>query len=123
MTTRELWQNIMHYGQFDRMPVMHWNTWDETRERWAKEGMPLECDARQFLSAVPHWVGIEVNVTLFPMFEEEVLEETEEYRIFRDSAGVIKKDWKHRSCIPQHTDWTLKEAKAGTPTPPSSHQR
>ena len=111
MTTRELWQRIMHYGEFDRMPVMHWGAWEETRERWAKEGMPLDCDERQFLNAVPHWAGMEVNVNLFPRFEEEVIEETEEYRIFRDDVGVIKKDWKHRSCIPQHTDWTLKEAK------------
>ena len=46
MTTRELWQNIMHYGEFDRMPVVHWAGWPETRERWISEGMPADADER-----------------------------------------------------------------------------
>ncbi|MCE9614832.1 MAG: hypothetical protein K8T26_11185 [Lentisphaerae bacterium] len=34
MTNRELFQRIMHYGEFDRMPVVHWGGWAETMERW-----------------------------------------------------------------------------------------
>ncbi|MFO7899779.1 MAG: hypothetical protein R6V58_12060, partial [Planctomycetota bacterium] len=110
ITTRELWQQIMHYGEFDRMPVVHWTEWPETRERWYDEGLPRDIDdrggIRRYLDAVPHWVTVGVEIDLFPPFEEEVIEETDEYRVFRDSVGVIKKDWKHRSCIPQHTGFT-----------------
>ena len=111
MTTRELWQNIMHYGQFDRMPVTHWSGWTETKERWIREGMPADADPHKYFNAVPMWCGLGVNLDLYPAFEERTLEETEEYRVFRDGAGVIKKQWKHKSCIPQFTDFTLKEAK------------
>ncbi|MCF7854860.1 MAG: hypothetical protein K9N51_08685 [Candidatus Pacebacteria bacterium] len=110
MTTRELWTNIMHYGEFDRLPVIHWTVWPETAERWKQEGLPEGVDMREFLNAVPHWQGVGANVGLFPAFEEEVLEETDTYRIFRDGEGVVKQDWKHESCIPRHIDFTLKDA-------------
>jgi len=110
MTTRELWQNIMHYGEFDRVPVIHWCGWPETRERWIAEGLPPDANEHEYFGAVPLWAGVGVNLDLFPLFEEEVLEDTEEYRIFRDAYGVVQQDWKHKSCIPHYTDFTLKGA-------------
>lgn len=110
MTTRELWQNIMHYGEFDRMPVFHWGGWPETVERWEREGLPPGADQRAFFRAVPHWVGVGCNLNLCPPFAEEILEETDTYRIFRDRDGVVQQDWKKRSCIPHYIDFTLKTA-------------
>jgi len=110
MTTRQLWQSIMHYAEFDRMPVIHWTGWEETLERWHKEGLPPDADVHQYFGSVPHWTSIGVNLGLHPAFEEEVIEETDEYRIFRDSSGVVQQDWKHRSCIPHYTDFTFKGA-------------
>ncbi|MCP4640119.1 MAG: hypothetical protein GY851_06790, partial [bacterium] len=79
MTTRELWQSIMHYGDFDRVPVIHWRGWDETRERWLEEGLPEDADEHAFFDAVPQWTGVGVNLDLYPVFEGDVLEETDEY--------------------------------------------
>ncbi len=110
-STRELWRSIMHYGDFDQMPVIHWKGWPETTERWIQEGMPKGVDEHEFLNAVPMWHRVGVNVSLYPAFEERTLEENESYRIFRDSTGVVQKDWKTKSCIPHYTDFTLKEAK------------
>ena len=110
MTTRQLWQAIMHYGNFDRMPVIHWCGWPETRERWIAEGLPPDVDEHVFFDAVPWTRSIDLNLGLHPHFEEAVLEETDAYRILRDGQGVIMKDWKHRSCIPQFLDHTLKSA-------------
>lgn len=111
MTTRELWHNIMHYGQFDRMPVTHWTGWTETLERWVEEGMPPDVDEHQYFNAVKRHAEVEINHLLYPAFEEEPLEETDEYRIFRDRFGVVQQDWKHKSCIPHYIDFTLKGAK------------
>jgi len=111
MTYRELFHEIMYYGEFDRMPVIHWTGWPETRERWLKEGLPSDKSEHEFFNAVPTWGGIGVNLGLLPAFETEVLEETDEYRIFRGGDGVICKDWKHKSCIPHFIDFTLKTAK------------
>ena len=112
MTTyRELFHEIMFYGEFDRMPVIHWTAWPETMERWYGEGLPRDADVHEFFGAVPQWGWITTNLDLFPALEEETLEETAEYRIFRDTSGVILKDWKNKSCIPNYIDFTLKEAK------------
>ncbi len=108
MTTRELWQQIIHYGEFDRVPVFHWKGWPETLERWVAEGMPEDVDENEYFNAEPLWAGVGVNLGLYPPFEEETLEDTEEYRIFRDESGVVQQDWKHKSCIPRYIDFTLK---------------
>ena len=111
MTTRELWHNIMHYGEFDRVPVVHWRGWDETHERWEAEGFPGDAVAHRYFDTVPMWSGVGVNLDLLPFLDAEVLEETDEYTLFRDIYGVVQKDWKHKSCIPHFTDFTLKGAK------------
>ncbi len=110
MTTRELWQNIMHYGQFDRMSVVHWSAWPETFERWYREGLPKDVDIHGYLGTVPHWTAVAVNLDLYPPFAEDVFEDTQDYRIFRGPDGVIQKDWKHKSCIPHFIDFTFKQA-------------
>ena len=104
MSNRELWQNIMHYGHFDRMPVVHWKGWPETIERWHNEGLPPEIDEHQYFDAVPHWLSLKPNLGIFPPFEEQIIEETDDYRIFRDGDGVVQQDWKNRSCIPHYID-------------------
>lgn len=110
MTYRELFQQIMHYGEFDRMPVLHWTGWPETIERWHQEGLPRDADQHRFFDAFPMWAGVGANLDLYPPFETEVLEETDEYTIFRGGDGVVCKDWKHKSCIPHYLDFTLKSA-------------
>jgi len=111
MTSRVLWQNIMHYRGFDRMPVVHWEMWPETYERWHAEGMPETADLHRFFKAAPHMSMIGLNLDLLPAFETEVIEETGDYRIYRDSVGVIQKEWKHKSSIPHYVDFTFKTAK------------
>ena len=110
MTYRELFREIMFYGEFDRMPVIHWTGWGETMERWYGEGLPRDANVHELFGAVPMWAGVGVNLDLYPAFEQETLEDTEEYRIFRDGSGVILQDWKHKSCIPHYIDFTLKSA-------------
>lgn len=110
MRYRDYFQQIMHYGSFDRMPVIHWTGWAETMERWYAEGLPRDADVHRFFNTHPQWTGVGVDVGLFPGFEEEVIEETDDYRIFRGSDGVICQDWKNKSCIPHYLDFTLKDA-------------
>ncbi|MAE61659.1 MAG: hypothetical protein CMJ49_09925 [Planctomycetaceae bacterium] len=110
MNYRHLFQQIMHYGSFDRMPVIHWTTWPETQERWDAEGYPKGRDPHEFFNTVPHWASFGANLGLLPAFQEQTIEDTPEYRIFRAEDGVIQQDWKHSSCIPNYIDFTLKTA-------------
>ena len=108
MTYRELFHEIMFYGSFDHMPVIHWTGWTETLERWYQEGLPRDADIHKFLGTTPHWTGVGVNVGLLPVFEEQTIEETPDARVFRDASGVTCRAWKNRSNIPHYIDFTLK---------------
>jgi uroporphyrinogen decarboxylase len=110
MTYRELFHQIMYYGDFDRMPVLHWTGWEETLERWHREGMPRGVNEQQYFHGHGFWEWVSFNLELYPAFEEETLEETEDYRIIRQGDGVVCQDWKHKSCIPHFIDFTLKTA-------------
>lgn len=109
MTSRELFHEIMFYGDFDRMPVWHWAGWSETEERWANEGLPRNADRHQFFKSEGLPWGVPIHLGLMPGFPEETIEETNEYRIFRQGDGVVAQHWKHRSCIPHFIDFTLKD--------------
>src|SRR3990172_3876989 len=111
MTYRELWQKIMYYKGHDRMPVIHWTEWPEARKRWIEEGMPEDVDEHKYFNADPHWTWVGVNVGLYPLFEKEVIRETDEYRIVREGDGVVQQEWKDKSCIPHYIDFTLNTAK------------
>jgi hypothetical protein len=109
MNQRELFNRIMHYEDFDRMPHVYWTCWPETMERWLTEGLP-ERDGEHALFGTERMSdGVPVDLGLFPKFEEEVLEETDEYRVFRQDDGVVCKDWKNQSCIPHYIDFLLKD--------------
>ncbi len=111
MNYRDLFLTIMNYGEFDQMPVVHWDVWPETRDRWIAEGMPPDVDEREYLGVLPRWnfVGARLLAPC-PPFEEEVLEETDTYRVFRSFDGVVQKEWKNRSGIPQFIDFAVKSA-------------
>ncbi len=111
MNYREQFNAIMHYGDFDRMPVVHWKAWPEVYPEWHKQGLPENESEFEYFRANFFFSGIHVNVDLFPLFEEETIEDNDEYRLFRDGYGVVMKDLKHSSAVPHYTDWTLKSSK------------
>ena len=115
MTYRDQFQQIMYYGSYDRMPVIHWAEWPETLRRWHTEGLPESAGVHEFLNAKPHWAWTGValggtDATLIPEFEEQVFEETQDYRVLRMHDGVVCKTWKNQCSIPQFIDFTLKGA-------------
>ena len=38
MTHRERVKAILHYQDYDKMPVVHFGYWTETLQKWADEG-------------------------------------------------------------------------------------
>ena len=38
MNNRQRVHAIMNYENYDRMPVVHFGLWDETLEKWVREG-------------------------------------------------------------------------------------
>lgn len=109
MNSRELFSAIMHYEPYDRMPVFHWTGWGETVARWHKEGLPEDVSEHEFFNASPLCANIPINLNLFPLFDEKVLEETESWVVMRQNDGVIAKLFKGKSSIPSYIDFILKD--------------
>ncbi len=95
-TNRERLSAILHYKDFDRVPVMHFGFWNETLEKWEQEGhltrdevAPLtsghgnRSDGNEYELAIARKLGFDDNILvytgqkgdwydmpLFPAFEE-----------------------------------------------------
>ena len=89
MNNRERAHAILHYEDYDRMPVVHFGYWNETLDKWAKEGHITEEQARSWGDGNPTfgWEGSKGQVTfnrysvysphtiLHPAFERKLIEE------------------------------------------------
>lgn len=120
MNTRDLFLAIMNYQPVDRMPVIYWGMWEETRTRWLKEGLPAglkDDELRAFLRADLFWWYVSGGpvtpgaMKLLPAFPEETVEETDQFRIVRNAAGIVTKTFKNQSSIPHSLDHTFKTAR------------
>ena len=95
MTPRERLLATAAFEPVDR--PFRWETlgfWDETLDRWHGEGLPAEIN--ELVSAylffgldpqLPMIIGDSDQPGLYPLFEEEIVEQTDEYIVKRDKAG------------------------------------
>ncbi len=93
--------------------MIHWSCWEETYERWKTEGLPADVargEEQECLNAVKHWATVRCEVDLYPGFEVQVVEKTDEYTVAWGADGVLRKDWKGKSLVPHHIDWSFKSA-------------
>ena len=93
MNDRERFLATMNYQERDHCPWGEMGFWPETLERWHQEGWPREAELHQFLGF--DWIrrDADVNMGFIPGFREEVLEETEQYRLVRRSTGVVAREF------------------------------
>ena len=114
MNARERFAAVMDYKPFDRLPVLWFDAWSETALRWKAEGLPDFACAPQATGMDPDWergmwdchgMG---NAQLRPTGQDEVVEETADYRIVRSAAGALLKVGKTGECMAQHLEEALK---------------
>lgn len=107
-------QKVEHLPHFEAMGF-----WEETIARWHKEGLPLDkspwefFQIAQFMDNAPEAIDYHTdNVTrppYWPPFEIETIEETDTYIVRRESDGIIKKQLKHSTSMPQFLKFPLDE--------------
>jgi len=112
MKHRERWNRIFNFEEPDRIPVYFFGTWPETKVRWANEGHELNCSLRshsgpQIDGMDPDWEastwsnqGLFRNYAVSDLYK--VMDETDDYRIIRQSDGSIEKELKKSTSI-NHT--------------------
>ncbi|MBQ4089853.1 MAG: hypothetical protein IJC56_08240 [Clostridia bacterium] len=106
MNNRERTRAILHYEDYDRMPVVAFGYWVETLDKWYNEGYITEeeCegykrygDTSEYDFAIMKKLGFDFNWNtvfggrnfMYPAFEEEILETKPDGSIIkRDSMGL-----------------------------------
>lgn len=97
-------------GRPDRVGLFdHW--WAETTRGWVVEGYPTTAEGHPVapeehfgydMRSVGGWFAWLPNTG-----PEEVLEETDEWRVTRNGAGAAFKYWKHKSGTPEHIGFLM----------------
>ena len=118
MTNRERFRAVFHYEPVDRIPLYFFGTWMETKERWAKEGLQGDIDFEAYAGPqvpgmdldweLPMWDCHDlVNIGLIGDQAPEILEETHEYLVQKNSVGEIAKTSKKGSTIAHTIKYAL----------------
>lgn len=112
MTLKERWRRTMFYQKVDKRPNMEFGYWESTLKEWHKQGLPVEvdCESKAYeFFGIENWETIWCNVGLLPAFEKEIIEEDEQYTIYRDSSRVTCKiNNVGAKSIPHYIDFGLK---------------
>ena len=103
MTTKERFLRMYQHKEADRIPIID-SPWEGTFRRWHNEGMPRNIDWTDYFG-IDKTAGIGVDIT--PRYEEKVLEETDEYRIYTTKWGVTQKSFKTMDSTPQFLDYKV----------------
>ena len=103
MTTKERFLRMYQHKEADRIPIID-SPWEGTFRRWRSEGMPENIDWTEYFD-IDKTAGIGVDIT--PRYEEKVLEETDEYRIYTTKWGVTQKSFKTMDSTPQFLDYKV----------------
>ncbi len=96
--------------EIDRVPfILYLGPWDETIERWKKEGFDEKTD---IVSELGYDSGFQViqglNLGFEPAFSKEIISETETSYISRNSFGAIQEILKSNETIPKYLDYPVK---------------
>ena len=105
MTSRERFSRMYEHKEADRVPIIV-SPWDDTIERWQREGMPPKTNVHDFFD-LDHVATICVDNS--PRYEERVIEETDEYITTTSAWGVTFRNWKHATSTPEFMDFTIKD--------------
>ncbi|MBN2710913.1 MAG: hypothetical protein JXR97_00560 [Planctomycetes bacterium] len=114
MNLRERYRRTMFFQNVEQIPNFEFGYWEETLTEWHKQGLPAEVkDERTAYEyfGIENWKTAPVNVMgLKPGFEHTVLEEDDNYIIYRDgNACTAKINKKGHKSIPHYIDFHLKD--------------
>ena len=94
----------------DRPPYwLFWSPWGSTWERWQREGKPPEVtDHRTIFDPDQPPLSVPINTGPCPRIEPTTLWEDEDYRIFYDSWGIKRRDFKGHESMSEFLAFPVK---------------
>ena len=126
MTHRERTLAILHYENYDRLPIVHFGFWEETLEKWHREGHITAAEASTWKDGNPvdqsigeklgfdfNWYNCyNPNYFLFPEFDRTIIESLPDgSRKVRNKYGAVVLQNDHAGSIPAEVDHLLKTRK------------
>ena len=127
MTNRERALAVLRYQDYDRMPLVHFGFWEETIEKWRREGHIDDETAKNVYDGsenetkIAGMLGFDfnwshtmgTNVDLLPAFEPELIETRPDgIQLVRNAYGVIELHKPGVVSIPAEVDHTLVDRKS-----------
>jgi len=103
MNGRERFLRIISFQEVDRYPFYELGCWEQTIDRWIKEGLSEEELKGDWFKGEPKFASLDrrefipLNMSIFPPFEYKVFEENERYIIFQDGLGRKRRALKEGS--------------------------
>ena len=100
MNSLDRFKNTFKFQGVDRFAIHTMGGWTETYLRWMKEGLPENWEEINFFNEDKFgntgvWLGVNSISPFFPRGKMQVIEENDEYTIFRDEHYRIAK---HKKC-------------------------
>lgn len=93
MLQRERMIRTLTFQPVDRVPLVEWNIREATMREWIRQGYPEGVRYQSFFGLDTFYLSVPINMGMYPPFEEEIIEQNEKYKIWRDSTGAIRKDF------------------------------
>ncbi|MFW5996950.1 MAG: uroporphyrinogen decarboxylase family protein [Lentisphaeria bacterium] len=95
MTSKERILRAIEHRETDRVPIVE-KPWPATLERWRREGLGDKTPEEYF--GLDQIVPLRVDNS--PRFPNDVIEETDDYKVVRTKWGMTEKKWKHKGGTP-----------------------
>jgi len=93
MTSKERMLRTMQFQSVDRVPLIEWEVRGATMNEWIKQGYPAGTPTATFFNLDTSYLGIPINMGMYPAFEEKIIEQNDRYKIWRDNLGATRKDF------------------------------
>jgi uroporphyrinogen decarboxylase len=120
MTDLERFYACMDYAPADRRPNHELGVWRQTRQRWLEEAPDIVRDFTWGWFVGEPGLGLDhreyanINYSMIPPFDDEVIEETDRYLIRRNSRGITTRALKEgtvggqRMSMDEYIDFPVK---------------
>ncbi len=93
MLPRERYLNTLTFKPVDRIPLMEWPIRKSTMDAWIDQGYPEHVPSEAFFNLDTFYVNAPIHMSMLPVFEERILEQNQDYKIWQDDLGAIRKDF------------------------------
>ncbi len=112
MNNRERFLKTMHFEKVDHPPFFMDSPWDDTWERWYREGYPKGTSLADYLKVETLEFGhVSIDTFLIPPFKPTVVEENDEYVISTDCYGAKLRKFKKHTTMPEWLEYGVKTDK------------